>query len=154
MKSYFLARKTLFLGLLTLLGLLLVTVLYVFYRSNDSVVDQQIEEEVKKAEVFDDLNKSLNAPAEEVPEADKLAAAMLFAETETNEVKARIDSYRVCIQIAQDLSDVSKKDNCYQSALLLTDNLQSEDDRNQWQKYLEEVYSGEISEERFDDEVQ
>jgi hypothetical protein len=127
---------------------------YKYISDNDSdsieIPNAQSTEEIAK-EV--EKRQSFNSLAEIATSNDanaKLEASYAFAKNIENNQISRLDAYRLCMQSAQELSDLTKADICYQEAIVLANSL-VEVRKTYWLKYLEEVKTGNITEDSTDD---
>lgn len=125
---------------------------YITENDNESVEIPQAQtvEEITRIEStnqkFNNLLEIANSKDVEV----KLVASYEFAKSTENNTSSRLDAYRLCIQSAQELSDIPKEDTCYQEATALANTL-PESNRAPWLKYLDEVKSGNVTDDGTDD---
>jgi ABC-type lipoprotein release transport system permease subunit len=100
--------------------------------------EQEIAEEVARSERFDEFLDIVNGTD---PKA-KIEKSREFAQDSRNGMKSRLDSYRVCMQTANELADDVNKSSCFTEARVLLEQLSEEQDRSYWNSYLESVNQG------------
>lgn len=122
--------------------------------SNDVVAEPQTEQQIVSdntaAAQFDKIGETINSEDKQ----KTLDLAVKYAENTSYDYLTRLDAYRICIQMADSLSDSAKKDMCYQEAKKLAESLTVQTAKDDWLKYLEETYNGSEQSDAGDDQSQ
>jgi uncharacterized membrane protein len=125
------------------------------YKSDDNITaqiqtKQQIEADNTAAAKFDEIAQTIN----DEDKQKTLDLAYEYASDTLNDYLTRLDAYRICIQMAQGLSDTAKKDTCYQDAKKFAETLTVQTAKDDWLKYLDETYNGSVQSDAGDDQSQ
>lgn len=100
--------------------------------------EEEIRADNDKTAKFNDLTAVANGNDSTL----KISESLQYARDGSNDIKARLDAYRLCLQTAIELGDTTSKESCYNESSKLTEELTLEDERVQWKNYLENIYNG------------
>lgn len=141
------SKKLLLFSGVVLLFLMGIAVYFLVVKDNRAD-EPSLQSTAKSAEEIASLTatskrfESLAEVANSSDSAVKLQASQEFARSSDNNTTSRLDAYRLCIQVAKEVKDISSQEACFSEALTLAQTLQIEADKTFWVEYINEVNSG------------